>query len=195
MRLGRFFSLLPLLSLLPLFLFVLIVNFEPLNNRIAIALTIAFAGSCYLLISRWLRRRQEILLSPLPLWAVTGAVWEDALGNILFLYERWEWWDDLGHFIGTFAIVWAAFEIMSKTRAKAMWNLPSFWLGVFSVAVAMLIATFYEITEMLGDIGFGTYRVTSRLDSAIDLAWGLLACLTFFAIRAIILKIKPRKNV
>ena len=125
---------------------------------------------------------KEILLSLFSAWSLILAAWFDAFGNIFLLYEEFFWYDDLGHFIGVFVITAFVLEIFSKLSMRKNWQLPFFHLGLYAFSLAMLIATIYEITEWIGDLYFGTYRITARLDSASDLWWGFVGGILALAI-------------
>lgn len=182
-------------SILSLFLCLVIffLPYDPLSNRLALIATIVVGNVGLVIINHFVKKKTQSLLSPALFFLVNIAMWEDAFGNILYWYERWHWWDDLGHFVGVGVVAGVFSEVFQKISAKKQWHFTPFFRVLFPLSVAMLLASAYEISEMIGDVTIQTMRVTDRLDAPKDLAWDLMGGLTFFGIQAMIHGIKQRK--
>lgn len=182
MSAANFFKWFPIAALFPLALFVLFTPYDPLVNRAAVAITLIATSIGFLGFDRLLRRRTGAGLSALSAWVVGFAAAEDAFGNFMFWYEAWDGYDDLGHAVGTLAVTIVFLDLLPKFSQKRQWQLSRMHLAIQSVAFAMLFAVVYEISELFGDVFLGTYRVTARLDSSMDLFWGLLGSVIVAAI-------------
>ncbi|MBU1148488.1 hypothetical protein KKI23_00175, partial [Patescibacteria group bacterium] len=108
------------------------------------------------------------------IWSIVAAVWLDAIGNFAHYYADLAWWDDFTHVIGTMAVTIAIFVSLYYLNKFQKIKLGRFALPLFSVAVSMLLASFYEVTEYWGDLMFATNRIGEKFDTASDLQWNLL---------------------
>lgn len=157
---------------------------KPQFSWIGLFLTALFAFGSLTILERYLRNRNQAAL-PLSLWAmVTAAIILDAGGDLLYLYARFPWYDNLTHFVGGFAIaVLARWFILAKNHGerRAVHPLTACYLVLAAVAS---IATLYEIVEYFSDWFIGTQNLADRWDTNEDLIMamigGFLPAFSFF---------------
>jgi hypothetical protein len=153
------------------------IDYDTLDRRIALAITNLFSGIGFLAIYFFLKRKYQIILPWFIALAVALGVWLDAAGNFAYFYTNLSWWDDLAHFGGTLALAITIFTILHRLNQKGIMQLKPFSLGLFSISLTMLLASFYEITELWGDYLFEMERIGARWDTASDLQWDFIAAL------------------
>lgn len=151
------------------------INYDSLDRRLALAITDLISAGIFLVLYFFLKKKYGIILSWIVLAVGALGVWLDAIGNFAYFYSRYYWWDDVAHFGGTLAFAVGAFVVVAKLNEKRIIQLSQFAQGFFSVALTMLFASFYEITELWGDFLFNMTRIGTRWDTATDLHWDLVA--------------------
>lgn len=154
-----------------LLVFELFAPYDSLSRRIALMITNLVPLLAVILIERWHQRHGWPPFPVAALWCTFGAVWLDALGNFFGWYGRWWWWDHLTHGVGTSAIAILAGSLL-LVRPGIVWSRR--WLLVVALMISQTIAAWYEVSEYLGDLAFGTQRVGPGLDTARDLWFNLL---------------------
>lgn len=170
------------------------IDYDTLDRRIALAITDIISGTGFLVIYFILKRKYQIILHWIVALAVALGVWLDAIGNFAYFYSKYTWWDDLAHFGGTLALAIGVFVVIVKLNEKRIIQLGIFAQGVFSVALTMLLASFYEITELWGDFLFAMTRIGERWDTASDLHWDLIGAILVVLIGTKILEKKAHKQ-
>lgn len=123
-------------------------------------------------------RRLQALGRPFPAsaaWLVVAGIWFDALGNFLFLYGRWTWWDKLAHAAGTAGATGALWLTIREFVARKSIRLSGTQFSLTVLGLTSLLYVLYEVTEYLGDLLFNTRRVIDAFDTPDDLMWNLVA--------------------
>lgn len=164
------------------------LRYDSWERQIALAITNIIALGIYLTIQRYFQRRYQINLPWFVIWSITVAVWLDAIGNFAHYYVEFAWWDDFTHVIGTMAVTIAIFVSLYYLNKFQKIRLGRFALPLFSVAVSMLLASFYEVTEYWGDLMFATNRIGAKFDTASDLQWNLLGAVIVVLVANLIIK-------
>lgn len=162
-----------------------ILIFELLNQAGILNYTLTFTWLGLILTASVIWLFAEIVSSflkkycdrALPGWEmaiITGAVYIDALGDILRFYGKFSWYDQLAHFLGGMAATSVVFSVIySFVKYKKM-ALELFGIGFFSVAAASFFGALYEIEEYLEDYYTGSHRLGGGPDTANDLMLNLL---------------------
>ena len=190
--LNKILTALFLLSLSVLIIIELGVNYDVLDRRIALSTTALISGGGFILINRIIKRKYQIILPWYVALAVVLGVWLDAMGNFYYFYSHYGWWDDFTHFVGSLSVAIMLLYIFYHLNMKGFIKLGRFSLNLFVVSLTMLLVSFYEISEYLGDLLFNTHRIGERFDTASDLTYNLLGAL---AVTLIGILITRRKKI
>ncbi|PIY96328.1 MAG: hypothetical protein COY66_04240 [Candidatus Kerfeldbacteria bacterium CG_4_10_14_0_8_um_filter_42_10] len=188
--LNQIIIILFLLSLAVLMGIELGVNYDILDRRVALSTTAMISGVSFIIIDRVLKRKYQIVLSWYVALSVVIGVWLDAMGNFFYFYSRYGWWDDFTHFVGSLSVAITLLYIFFHLNKKGFIKLGRFNLNLFVVSVTMLLVSFYEISEYLGDLLFSTRRIGERFDTASDLTSNLLGALAVVLVGAVITRKK-----
>ncbi len=140
-------------------------GFDDLSRRIALGVTNSVATLGILWVDRSVARRGERM----PTWILLfglGAVWLDAFGNFDGWYSKLWWWDRVTHTTGG-----AALSLMAAEFWRARVGVGAAWVGL---ALGQMIGAWYEVSEYLGDLIFGTRRIGGSYDSPRDLCLNLV---------------------
>lgn len=153
-------------------LFVLFgwVNLQPTFTTLGLMIT-AIAGWATLeWVSIYLRQGASKLL---PWWVVcivVGAVYLDAAGDFIHLYDRIRFFDAILHLIIPFifgvCLIWVL-----RIRHAALPQSLIVWLGV---TITVSFGTLYEIEEYLEDVFTGSNRFGDAFDTGSDLVLDVL---------------------
>lgn len=172
-RIARFF----LVIQAGLLVLEMVAQYDVVERRIALGLTNVLSTVALLILDRLLRRRTG---HPLPgaVWLSTmAALWFDAAGNFAGFYGRLPWWDDVAHMIGTAALAVLAGALVESWRDATRTPLSRGATVLIVVALAMLVASAYEISEYIGDLLFATHRIGDQYDTVSDLLYNLTGSL------------------
>jgi len=160
-----------------LVLLILLWDYDLFSRRLALVMTVVFSGIIYLVVYLYLARKFQIILPAFTALAIVLGVLLDAMGNFLHLYGNVGWWDDVAHFLGTVMVTIVIFTILYLLNKERKIKIGKFAMGLFTVSVSMLLATFYEITEYWGDLVFEIHRIGERYDTVSDLNWNFFGAL------------------
>ena len=163
-----------ILILIILFFVVIFYQYDTTSRRIALEITVLSTTVAYIVLYIVFKKKYNIILPWFLSWIVVIGVWFDAIGNFMFCYHRFNWWDELSHLIGGLGTACVVYTILFFLNQKKKFRLSRFNLGLYTVSLTMLLASFYEITEYWGDSIFQMQRIGSRFDSPSDLMWGLM---------------------
>jgi hypothetical protein len=108
---------------------------------------------------------------------VAASIWFDGAANFWHLFGRILWWDKLAHFTGSFAPIAVILTFVYQLNQQGRIRLPQWSVGLFSVSMVTLLSVVYEVSEYVGDIWFGTHRVTDLFDTADDLMYNTASAL------------------
>lgn len=164
-----------------LLLIELFAPYDDISRRIALAVTNVIACYGILLVEQRLSRKQ----ASLPGWILAVAIlgiWLDAVGNFFGWYSEFWWYDRFTHTIGGLALSLVAHELWQAAVGKG-----AIWVAV---ALGQMIGAWYEVSEFVGDMIFGTHRVGAGYDTSRDLCFNLLGGL----VAAILLHIARRRQ-
>lgn len=164
-------------SLVALLLIEWLAEYDTLQGQIALSITNLFVMLAYLLVYKKLKNKHEIILPSYMAWLIAFSVWLDAAGNFAHFYLKYPWYDDLTHFEGSLAVAVAIFYIFYHLNKQGYFKLNRWHLGLYTLTATMFLVSIYEITELMGDLLFATYRITTRFDTASDFFYNLLGAL------------------
>lgn len=174
----RFFPFVSLFALLPLELFL---SYDTVTRRLALMVTCLAVLAALVIFSRTRSSKNSQTLSTTIFWLAGIGVWCDAVGNFLHYYDRFTWWDQLAHGVGTSALALGILLILGFAERANTLRLGPFLRSVFAIALAVTCSALYEVSEYLGDQLFATYRITDLYDTADDLLWNFLASVVVVA--------------
>lgn len=163
-----------LLSLVILVSIELSVDYDEFDRRLALTTTALIAGAAFLVSDRVIKKKYQLSLPWFVALAIVSSVWLDAIGNFLYFYTRFGWWDDLAHFAGSLSaavLIYYLFYILRKEGALVLTN---FHFSTYVISLTMLLSALYEISEFIGDLLFEMHRVGLRYDTASDLTYNLI---------------------
>lgn len=129
-----------------------------------------------------------------PWWVVIPvilAVYFDAGGDIIGMYNKFLWWDQVAHAVGSMATtVWIGAVFFPLWKADRLSVKARF---LFLVAAGVLIGVVYELAEYLEDVISASNRLGDGPDTGNDLLWDLFGAVLVAAILPK-LKIKPHHD-
>lgn len=181
------------------FLLLFLVAFEFLNlfGILRVPLTFTWWGLIVTSLPVWViielcHSKARRTHTPFPEWVliiIVFAVYVDAVGDILGLYDQFYWWDQVAHVFGT----------ASATAGCGIVLAPMLGLGTLSskvqfiiiVAFGMLAGTVYELAEYTEDLISQSHRLGDGLDTGNDLLLDLLGAVL---VAAILLRLHPRHS-
>lgn len=167
-------------GVLPLQLVLLAIELFWRYDTLPRQLALGLSNVAGIVILSLVARRLRLSGSRLPAavsWLVVAAIWFDAAGNFVHFYARFSWWDQLAHAVATAAVTSGLWLTLRQSFNRQGVHLPGRHLELYAVSLAILLTVVYEISEYLGDLLFGTNRVTVLYDTADDLLWNTLAAL------------------
>ncbi len=170
----RALRLLALVSLIILLGIELLTSYDTGPRQLALSLTNLAAIVVMLWLGRLFDRASAGLYALLAV-AVALGVWFDALGNFVHFYGRFLWWDKLAHGFGTAAVSVGFAALLARLESRGALHLKPGLHVLFAVALGMLAASVYEVSELIGDQLFHLERIIDLYDTADDLMWNLIA--------------------
>ncbi|MFA6525587.1 MAG: hypothetical protein WCT33_04965 [Patescibacteria group bacterium] len=166
-----------LLSIVALVGIELIVDYDAFDRRVALSLTAIIAGGAFVVVNNYIYKKYQTTLPWFVIFVIASSVWLDAIGNFMYLYTKFTWWDDLAHFFGSLAVAVLVYNIFLILRARGVINLSNFHFLTYVVSVAVLVTVLYELSEYFGDLIFEMQRVGARYDTSSDLTYDFLGAL------------------
>ncbi len=132
----------------------------------------------------WLVQRRRSDPQPVPWWPaalVTASFAFDALGNQLDLYDSWEPWDNLSHFVTWFFLLWGIGLLVARAEVRPRWALIATITGLGAA-----FAVVWEIGEWYTFIRQGTELSGAYEDTLSDELLGTLgaACAALLVARS-----------
>lgn len=137
------------------------------------------------------RRRPDP--QPVPWWPtalVIASFAYDALGNQLDLYDSWDPWDNLSHFVTWFFLLWGIGLLIARVDVQPPWALIAIITGLGAA-----FAVVWEIGEWYTFIRQGTELVGAYEDTLSDELLGTLGafCASIVVHRAV--RARPQEPV
>jgi hypothetical protein len=163
-----------LISIIFLIGIELIVDYDAFDRRIALSVTAFFAGATFIIANNYVKKKYQTILPWFVMFVIAVSVWLDAVGNFMYLYTKYIWWDDLAHFAGSLSVAVLIYSIFSVLREKKVLILNDFHFLTYVISAAVLITVVYELSEYFGDLLFEMERVGLRYDTSSDLTYDLL---------------------
>lgn len=120
----------------------------------------------------WAVQRRRADRSPVPWWPcalIISSFAFDALGNQLDLYDSWDPWDNLSHFVTWFFLLWGIGLFIAKVDIRPRWALV-----VVVTGLGALFAVVWEIGEWYTFIRQGTELDGAYEDTLSDQLLGTL---------------------
>lgn len=99
----------------------------------------------------------------------------DFLGDIFHFYTRWEWYDQLVHFMSGLVLVTVLGLCFEQIVTRKGWNIPLPMLYLLVLGVNTIFAVLYEIEEYSEDYLYHTHRLGDGPDTVNDLLLNLVA--------------------
>ena len=74
-------------------------------------------------------------------------LYDDALGNALYLYRKFDWYDKFTHFTGGATAGALMILILSYLSKKNQWKISLKTLAIFALCLALSLGVLYELWE------------------------------------------------
>ena len=171
-----------------------LISFELLNAAgillfsldftwLGLSITAIFCWAVIEIISGLLKKSYGAPLAGWTMLVAAGAVYMDALGDILHFYGRFGWYDQFAHFAGGAAVAILTFDVAWRLAQKHKMPL---WFSSFSaIAATALFGALYEIEEYLEDYFTGSHRLGDGPDTANDLMLDIIGAVVIIALISI----------
>lgn len=115
----------------------------------------------------------------------------DTMGNALYLYRKFDWYDKFTHFTGGVTAGVLVILILSYLCKKNQWRIGIKTLIIFAVSLALLFGVFYEFWEYFAySVLNYKFVITGLTDTTHDLLFDFLGIITSTLILTAILKRK-----
>lgn len=124
-------------------------------------------------LNSYFKKRFNSQLPGILFFIAAAGLYFDAMGDTFNLYSTYNWYDQVGHFIGGTAVS----IVVLTTVLKKKINLSNFSQGLVVVSIATFLLVLYEMEEYLEDVFFSTNRLGPGADTANDLFLGLTAAI------------------
>lgn len=114
----------------------------------------------------WLIQRRKSAPKPIPWWPcalIIASFAFDALGNQLNLYDSWDPWDNLSHFVTWFFLLWGIGLLIAMVGVQPKWALIAIITGLGAA-----FAVVWEIGEWYTFIRQGTELTGAYEDTLSD---------------------------
>ncbi len=161
---------------------------------LGLSITAIFCWAVIEIISSRLKKSYGAPLAGWTMLVAAGAIYMDALGDILHFYGRFGWYDQFAHFAGGGAVAILAFDVAWRLARKN--EMPLWFSNFFAVSATALFGALYEIEEYLEDYFTGSRRLGDGPDTANDLMLDVLgAIIIVFIINIIIFLIKKNTSI
>ena len=174
----------PWAKLLAYTLFVGLFLFELLNYLGVLSFQVEFtwlgrmistAGVFFIIVALDAISRQLIRL-PLShgvLLCGTVLLSIDFWGDILSLYQRYPWYDQVAYFLSGPILVGAFLLLYVPIVRRLHWRVPPAVVAIGALFTSVFLAVIYELEEYTEDAFYGTNRLGDGADTANDLALNL----------------------
>lgn len=103
----------------------------------------------------------------------------DAIGDMLHLYGRCGWYDQVAHVLGAAAVTTVVLALVNAARRGRTFTMPDF---AMAVGMASLLSIVYEVEEYLEDSFLFSSRLGDGPDTANDLLMDLVGSLAVIAV-------------
>jgi len=117
----------------------------------------------------------------------------DALGDILRFYSRFEWYDQMAHFIGGISTALVLFYIIIVYAKYKKYNIGIGFASVYALFGTGFFAAIYEIEEYAETIILKNNRLGDRFDIPDDLLWTILGGIIGVLIIMLFLNFRKKK--
>ncbi len=115
----------------------------------------------------------------------------DTLGNALYLYRKFDWYDKFTHFTGGATVGALIILTLSYLSKKNQWRISLKTLIIFAVSLSLLLGVFYELWEFFAySVLHYRFVITGVTDTAHDLLFDFLGATTSILVLTAILKKK-----
>lgn len=193
------------LLLLARFGLAALVGFEGLNWAGVLGLTLDFSwlglivtatavialleGSAFLL-----KRATGRGLHPAVYFAGAASLLVDAAGDMGHFYNRFDWYDQVAHFVGGAVVGLVTFNVLWQLERAGRIRLGAWLRGTFVVAMGAFLGSLYEIEEYLEDAWkwHRQVRLGDGPDTANDMLLNVLGALAAAVIAAIVVYLRHR---
>jgi len=175
--------------------FISLLSFDFLNSIKVFHLPIGFPWLVLFLISFsgwvfWEKVYKKRFNFPMLMGALFAfQLSADTLGNALYLYRKFDWYDKFTHFTGGATAGALMILVLSYLSKKNQWRINLKTLIIFAVCIALSLGVFYELWEFFA-YSFLHYRfmIAGITDTAHDLLFDFLGTTVAVLIFAAILK-------
>ncbi len=105
---------------------------------------------------------------------MTFLLFFDFFGDILGLYGKWMYYDQVVHFLSGPALVTSLILVFERIADRLKWWSPRAVTYGLALGASTIFAVLYEVEEYLEDFFFGTHRLGDGPDTANDLMLNLI---------------------
>lgn len=122
----------------------------------------------------------------------TSSILIDALGDILRYYSKFEWYDQVAHFIGGMAVALVVFYIVRVYAKYKGYKMGNGFIALYAIFGTAFFAALYEIEEYAETILLNNNRLGDRLDTPNDLLLTIIGGVIGALIILLYLQIKKK---
>lgn len=126
------------------------------------------------LIDLFFRRKTGAPLSGKIWLLLAGLLAIDFVGDVLGFYRRWEWYDQLVHFVSGPVLVASLILACERLADYFHWNAPRALTYSLALGITTIFAVLYEIEEYSEDFFYQTNRLGDGPDTVNDLLMNLI---------------------
>lgn len=123
------------------------------------------------------------------------AVAIDAIGDLHHFYDRWLWYDQVAHFLGTGAVMIALFDVVRAVVDSEKSSATKFVQGLLAYGFSITLASLFEVEEYLEDVFTGSDRLGSGFDTANDMLMNVFGATAVFSLLLFTGKLRERPSM
>lgn len=160
-----------LIALFELLCLVRILPLQPQFTVFGLLFTSLVVWLIVEMMERFLHQRNQGHLPLWPVFFVILALALDALGDFLYLYEKFSHYDAYLHFFSSLAAAYFVWRFLECAVHK---KYSHRLLLIFTLCFVTTFGALYEISEYLEDFFTGSHRLGDGFDTANDLLFDFL---------------------
>ena len=177
----------PRLLIAGLIIFELLNEFGLLHYTLdftwlGLAITSILAWTIIELSSYLLKKSCGLAMHGWAMMVAVAALYIDALGDILRLYGKLCWYDQIAHLAGGITVAVLIFNALWQLNKCQKIKFNNWGIGFFTICAAALFGALYEIEEYLEDFFTGSHRLGDGPDTANDLMLNILGAIAIIVI-------------
>lgn len=95
------------------------------------------------------------------------------LGEVVGLYQKWSYWDDLLHVFGSAVVALIAFMIVYTLHYTKKLRLTISFIGLFTVTFSLAVGVLWEVAEFIVDLTLDKVTQDDLTDTMLDLIYDI----------------------